>query len=229
MSCADNIQIPMLWGVQMNRRQKASLICILALGVFATAAALVKFTYITTYGRSGDLMWDSRHLTIWTVTECTVGIVAGNLSTLKPLFRTLLVSTYSQGSRKRTQPQYSSKVYGPGSKHRSVVRNYASLGSEKAADGEFKGCGAAGEAYMLTTIDANKTGAVSKIKSGRSSPSLSKDSSDSERRLNNNGRGLSGVGDITVTKTVDVTESVHSREIYEGGRRHERPQAKELV
>jgi hypothetical protein len=218
----------MLWGVQMNRRQKASLICILGLGVFATAAAFVKFTYITTYGRSGDLMWDSRHLTIWTVTECTVGIVAGNLPCLKPLFRTILVSTYGQGSRKQTHPEYSSK-YGTGSKHRSVIRNYASLGSDKARDREFAGYGAAGDAYMLTTIDANKAGAVSKITSGRSSPSLSKDSSDSERRLNNNGRGLSGVGDITVTKTVDVTESVHSREIHDDGRRHERLQAKELV
>jgi hypothetical protein len=217
----------MLWGVQMNRRQKASLICILGLGVFATAAAFVKFTYITTYGRSGDLMWDSRHLTIWTVTETTVGIVAGNLSCLKPLFRTLLVSTYGQGSRKHTHPEYSSKMYGPGSKHRSVIRNYASLGSDKVADADFQ---RAGEAYMLTTIDANKAGAVSKITSGRSSPSPSKYSSDSERRLNNNARGLSGVGDITVTKTVDVTESVHERSFYnDNERRYERPQAKELV
>jgi hypothetical protein len=172
-------------------------------------------------------MWDSRHLTIWTVTECTVGIVAGNLPCLKPLFRTILVSTYGQSSRKQANPDYSSN-YGAGSKHRSTIRKYASLGSNKAGC-EFAGYGTAGDAYMLTTIDANKAGAVSKITSGRSSPSLSKDSSDSERRLNNNVRGLSRVGDITVTKTVDVTESVHSREIYDDGRRHERLQAKELV
>lgn len=44
----------MLWSVQMNRRHKASVICILGLGVFATAAALVKLSYLPSYGHSGD-------------------------------------------------------------------------------------------------------------------------------------------------------------------------------
>jgi hypothetical protein len=224
-----SLQIPMLWGVQMNRRQKASLICILGLGVFATAAALIKLAYLPNYGRSGDFMWDSRNLTIWIVAECNVGIVAGNLSCLKPLFRTILVSTDEQGARKHTQPRYASNHYGPGSKHHSGVKNYASLGSEKTAEREFPAYGAAGEAYMLTTIDANKAGAVTNITSGRSSPSPSKNSSDSETRLNNQGRGLDGAGDIIVTTNVDVTESIHSREAYGTGRRHERPQTKELV
>ena len=43
----------MLWGVQMNRRHKASLICILGLGTFATAAAFVKLSYLPAYGREG--------------------------------------------------------------------------------------------------------------------------------------------------------------------------------
>ena len=79
----------MLWGVQMNRRHKASLICILGLGTFATAAAFVKLSYLPAYGREGDLLWDSRNMTIWTVIECNVGIIAGNLPCLKPLFRTI--------------------------------------------------------------------------------------------------------------------------------------------
>lgn len=57
----------------MNGRQKASLICILGLGIFASAAALVKLTYLTNYGRTGDWLWDSRNLTIWTVIECNIG------------------------------------------------------------------------------------------------------------------------------------------------------------
>jgi hypothetical protein len=43
----------------MNRRQKASIIGILSLGMFATAAAIVKLSYVSTYGRSGDWLWDS--------------------------------------------------------------------------------------------------------------------------------------------------------------------------
>jgi hypothetical protein len=214
----------MLWVIQLNRRQKISLMCILGLGVFATSAACVKLTFLPNYGRSGDLMWDSRNLTIWTVTECNVGIVAANLSCLKPLFNRILVSTYGQGSRKPSHPRYSSKPYGLGSKHRSVIREYDSLDSDKVAERGL------GDAYMLTTIDAHKIGAVSKITSGRSSPSLSKESEDSELGLHRGrGRGFNGMRDIKVTTKVDVTESVHSREMIDEGRRYEQPQAKEMV
>lgn len=216
----------------MNGRQKASLICIFGLGIFATAAALVKLTYLPNYGKTGDWLWDSRNLTIWTVVECNVGIIAGNLPCLKPLFRTVLGSTYGRGSRK-TPSNYLSSPYGPGTNRRSVVKNYASLTSRKTSDAEFQGYGAAGEAYTLTTIDANKRKAseASKSSSGRSSPLPGKNSSESVTRLNDKANGLSGLGDITVTTKVDITESVHSRENYEegGGRRPDRPQAKDMV
>ena len=75
----------MLWGVQMNRRHKASLICILGLGTFATAAAFVKMSYLPHYGREGDLLWDSRDMTIWTVVEVNIGIICASLIALKPL------------------------------------------------------------------------------------------------------------------------------------------------
>jgi len=214
----------MLWVIQLNRRQKLSLICILGLGVFATSAACVKLTFLPNYGRSGDLMWDSRNLTIWTVTECNVGIVAANLSCLKPLFNRILVSTYGQGSRKQSHPRYSSKPYGPGSKHRSVIREYDELDSDKVAERGL------GDAYLLTTIDAHKIGAVSKITSGRSSLSQSKESEDSQLGFHRDRvRGFNGIRDITVTTKVDVTESVHSRDIVDDERRQEQPQAKELV
>ncbi|KAH6647762.1 hypothetical protein BKA67DRAFT_594677 [Truncatella angustata] len=59
------VPIPMLWNVQINVRTKASLICILGLGVFASAAGIVKAAYIPNYGKTGDFMWDSANLTIW--------------------------------------------------------------------------------------------------------------------------------------------------------------------
>jgi len=218
----------MIWTIQMNRRQKASLICILGLGIFATAAALVKLTYLPNYGKTGDWLWDSRDLTNWTVIECNIGIVAGNLPCLKPIFRTVLGSTYGRGS---TQPKYFSKPYGPGTNHRSVTKNYATLASNKTVDGEFQGYGAAGEAYMLTTIDAKreKNGELSRSSSGRSSPGPRKDSTESVTRLHGKNNGLSGLGDITVTTKVDVTESVHSRGYLDDGGRHDRRQTKDMV
>ena len=32
----------------------------------ATAAALIKTSFLPSYGRTGDWLWDSRNLTIWT-------------------------------------------------------------------------------------------------------------------------------------------------------------------
>lgn len=61
------IPIPMLWNVQMNKRTKTSIMAILGLGLFASAAAMVKINYIQNYGKTGDFLWDSRNICIWTV------------------------------------------------------------------------------------------------------------------------------------------------------------------
>jgi len=216
----------------MNRRHKASLICILGLGTFATAAALVKLSYLPTYGRSGDLLWDSRNLTMWTVTECNVGIIAGNLPCLKPLFRSILVSTYGSGSRKNTQPKYFSNPYASGSKQRSVGKSYGPLSSDRATDGGPLHYREGGETYILTTIDAtrNKEGTADRSASfEQSSPGLDRSSSESIARLNTKAHAPGTRGNITVTTKVDVTESVHSTEGFENARMHDQPQAKELV
>ncbi|CAG7990594.1 unnamed protein product [Penicillium salamii] len=91
----------MLRHLQVNRRVKASLICILGLGVFACAAAFVKLSILPNYGRTGDFLWDYTNLTIWVVTECNTGIVAGSLPTLKPLFKKVLGSYASQSKTAR--------------------------------------------------------------------------------------------------------------------------------
>ncbi|KAJ5193983.1 hypothetical protein N7491_001314 [Penicillium cf. griseofulvum] len=99
----------MLRQLQVNSRVKASLICILGLGIFACAASFVKLSILPNYGKTGDFLWDSTNLTIWVVTECNIGIIAGNLPTLKPLFKTVL-GTY--GSRTKTTREYfGSKQY----------------------------------------------------------------------------------------------------------------------
>ncbi|KAJ5062481.1 hypothetical protein J3E72DRAFT_187717 [Bipolaris maydis] len=229
--------IPMLWGVQMNRRHKASLICILGLGLFATAASMIKLSYIGNYGRAGDLMWDSRNLTIWTVQECNVGMVAGNLPCLKPLFRSILVSTYGKGSRKTSQPKYLSDAYAAGTKERSTNKSYGPLGSPKLHDRGFFDApdapvahDALGKSYMLTTIDAthahqttrDAAAAPSVSSSGRSSPAAvagdARSSTESFARLHRHqsihGRGVAAgpqeLGNITVTTEVNVSESVQS-------------------
>ncbi|KAH8425084.1 uncharacterized protein LDX57_002832 [Aspergillus melleus] len=99
----------MLRHLQVNRRVKASLMCILGLGIFACAAACVKVSVLPNYGRTGDFLWDYSDLTIWVVVESNMGIMAGSLPTLKPLFKQALGS---YGSRSKSRPYtYGSKPY----------------------------------------------------------------------------------------------------------------------
>ncbi|XPT00395.1 hypothetical protein M3J09_009548 [Ascochyta lentis] len=203
------IPIPLLWSVQMNKRQKSSLMCILGLGIFATAAALVKTSLLPSYGRTGDWLWDSRNLTIWTVVECNTGIVAGSLPCLKPLFRVVLGSTYGRGSRKTTVPQYGygTRQCGAGTRQ-SGAKGWGTLASNKTGD-ETDGpraYGKAGESYMLTTINAErdfKAKSGTSRASGEERESTGKSSTDSLHR----GHTIEGLGGIKVDTVVNVVES----------------------
>jgi hypothetical protein len=93
------IPLPMLWRLHVNFRTWVTLMCILGLGVFACAAASVKVTFLPNYGKQGDFLWDSRNITIWVATELNVAITAASLPCLKPLFKTVLGSTYGRGTR----------------------------------------------------------------------------------------------------------------------------------
>lgn len=151
------IPIPMLWNVQMNIRTKSSIIAIMSLGIFATAAAVVKTSYLPSYGKKGDWLWDSRNITIWTVIESNTGIVAGNLPCMKPLFHRVLGSIYGSGSR--SQPSHV-KYYGRGTDH--SVNDYNSLGSRKTEEGYGPGPNFSGdETHMMTRISAQQKSAVS--------------------------------------------------------------------
>ncbi|KAF7173842.1 hypothetical protein CNMCM6106_007944 [Aspergillus hiratsukae] len=97
----------MLRHLQVNRRVKLSLVGILGLGVFACAAAFVKLSILPNYGSTGDFLWDYTDLTIWIVVECNIGIIAGSLPCLKPLFKAALGSYGSQGSQSRSRSYYS--------------------------------------------------------------------------------------------------------------------------
>lgn len=102
----------MLWNLQINMRTKASIIGVLALGLFACAAAIVKIPSLVNYGKQGDFLWDSRDITIWTITECNIGIIAGSMPALKPLAKPILGSSYV-----RRITAYGS--YGKGSENKS--------------------------------------------------------------------------------------------------------------
>ncbi|KAL1612709.1 hypothetical protein SLS60_000938 [Paraconiothyrium brasiliense] len=196
--------IPMLWQVQLNRRQKSSVIGILGLGIFATAAAIVKISFLPNYGRTGDWLWDSRDITIWTVLETCVGIIAGNLPCLKPLFRTVLGSTYGRGSKGRTggtgtTPRYLSRAYGVGTNaHSAKANGFTSLTSSKAGRPPH-------DPYEMTAMgfgegESRAMSAASNREDGRSE----KSSQGSVELLGTQGANLKLGG---ILKTTEVTQS----------------------
>jgi hypothetical protein len=93
------IPLPMLWRLHVNLRTRVTLMCILGLGMFACIAAAIKVSYTRNYGKKGDFLWDSRNITIWFAAELNVAITAASLPCLKPLFKTVLGSTYGRGTR----------------------------------------------------------------------------------------------------------------------------------
>ncbi|KAG8164749.1 hypothetical protein KVR01_005024 [Diaporthe batatas] len=84
------LPVPILWSVQLNWKVKLAVSAVLALGIFASVAAVVKMTYLSSYGSHGDFLWDSTDITIWTTVEICTAIIAASIPSLKPLFRAIL-------------------------------------------------------------------------------------------------------------------------------------------
>ena len=96
----------MLWRLHVNTRTRVTLMGILGLGLFVCIAAAVKVAYTSNYGKKGDFLWDSRNITIWYATELNIAITAASLPCLKPLFKSVLESTYGRGTRVSSNAQH---------------------------------------------------------------------------------------------------------------------------
>ncbi|KAH8667984.1 hypothetical protein BGZ60DRAFT_528324 [Tricladium varicosporioides] len=81
---------PILWNLRLNKRVKMVLLGVMSLGLFACAAGIVKLTILPSYGRSGDFLYDSAGLTIWTAAELNIGVLASSIPCLKPLLKIIL-------------------------------------------------------------------------------------------------------------------------------------------
>ncbi|KAI1341767.1 hypothetical protein F5Y15DRAFT_375219 [Xylariaceae sp. FL0016] len=74
--------------LQIDRKTKLALIPILSLACVASIAVAVRFAYIHDFTKP-DFLWATVDIAIWSTTEQGLGITAGSLATLRPLFRTI--------------------------------------------------------------------------------------------------------------------------------------------
>ncbi|KAE8334515.1 hypothetical protein BDV24DRAFT_170105 [Aspergillus arachidicola] len=78
----------LLKDLQMNQRKKCLLAGILTVGCIASAAVLARIPFLQEYNR-GDFLYATSDISIWSNVEAGLGITAGSLITLRPLFRWL--------------------------------------------------------------------------------------------------------------------------------------------
>ncbi|KAL1641116.1 hypothetical protein SLS58_006391 [Diplodia intermedia] len=78
-----------LWNVQLRFRIKASVVVILALGVVASTATLVRLRYLLNYNSPDDYLYGLANIAVWSIIESGIGLIAGSLPALRPLLRYL--------------------------------------------------------------------------------------------------------------------------------------------
>ncbi|KAL2824403.1 hypothetical protein BDW59DRAFT_172924 [Aspergillus cavernicola] len=84
--------------LQMNFRTKAALAVILGLGCIASTAVIVRIPYLPYY-KDEDFLYATTDISIWSNVEAGLGITAGSLVTVRPLFRFFRGTGYEQQHR----------------------------------------------------------------------------------------------------------------------------------
>ncbi|EAU35850.1 cation-transporting ATPase 4 [Aspergillus terreus NIH2624] len=87
------LPIALVWNLQMTPKTKAALAGILSMGCIASAAVIVRIPYLHTY-KDPEFLYATAEISIWSNVEAGLGITAGSLVTLRPLFRWFRGTTY---------------------------------------------------------------------------------------------------------------------------------------
>ncbi|OQE93059.1 hypothetical protein PENNAL_c0006G11860, partial [Penicillium nalgiovense] len=167
--------IPLLWNVQINRNTKASIIGLMGLGALASLSACVRLKYTVALTNQADYLHGVADVVIWGFAENSIGMIVGNVATLRPLFRILRDrNTSDYKNYNRTPGQNTSNRTG----RANVSRNY-----------ELPEIGKATNHTTTSVIDHNRRGSVS--------------DGDSQKEILDNGQ-RPGEADIVVSRQVIV-------------------------
>lgn len=98
------LPMPMLWRLQVPRRQKLALVALLSFGLISVAAGCVRFYYVLFLASEADLWWYMADSLNWCSIEIHVAIICGCASTFKIVLRTYLPRLWgsSMGSSAET-------------------------------------------------------------------------------------------------------------------------------
>jgi hypothetical protein len=98
--------IPLLWNVKIHLRVKISIIALLGLGIFASAAVIVRLTVTLNLSATTDFLYYAMPVAAWAHAELGLGVALANLSALRPLLEKMLdLGATLRSSKKRTADQ----------------------------------------------------------------------------------------------------------------------------
>ncbi|KAJ5759849.1 P-type ATPase [Penicillium odoratum] len=179
------LPIAVVWNLQMNRWTKVAVGGILSLGAVASVAVVVRLPFLHYYS-DPDFLYSTYQIAIWSLLETGLGIIAGSLVTLRPLFRWFAdTSVYNKNKRyeRSTTVQY-------------PLANLKGKGTKSDPR------------YWRPDIDDTKTTLVTSVSSpsGQGFPP----SNSSEERLYSGAGGVSHPYHVSVHETITVTEATHA-------------------
>ncbi|KAI5861068.1 hypothetical protein GGS23DRAFT_207325 [Durotheca rogersii] len=92
-----------LWNLNMKLSVKLSLAFVLALGILASVSTCIRLQYLpirTNHrNRSQNALQNLGYIIMWSIAECGIGIIAGSLPPLRPLFNRCELNLDGRGMR----------------------------------------------------------------------------------------------------------------------------------
>lgn len=79
-----------IWGLEMKLKTKLLVVGILAFAAIGSTGTVVRMFYIHTLMDGPDFLYSTTDVAIWSTVEPGIGIAAGSIACLRPLFRVWL-------------------------------------------------------------------------------------------------------------------------------------------
>ncbi|PMD25880.1 hypothetical protein NA56DRAFT_564534 [Hyaloscypha hepaticicola] len=131
------LPITVIWNLNMNRKAKMVVGCLLALGIIAGFTVIIRIEYVRLVKISPDFLFAVSNVSIWSMIEPAIGICCMAASTFRPLFSSLRdkPKTYYHSNNPGTHT--SSRVHGAGNTFK-MSRSMNNKGYLKSIDATGK-------------------------------------------------------------------------------------------
>ncbi|KAL4778207.1 hypothetical protein BJX76DRAFT_352787 [Aspergillus varians] len=103
--------IPLLWNVQLDRNSKIAVVGLMSLGILASLSACIRLKYTINLTNQTDFLFAVANVVIWGFAENAIGLIVGNIATLRPLFRRIFGTICRVGYSSRNRPSKLASSY----------------------------------------------------------------------------------------------------------------------